>query len=166
MAKLACVASVSVRFKRKERGTRVKDRAKNGASKRAGGGGGVGKKGRKRLQINPTILKTTHLACPCLTVHAPTFDAVISCSFLPFPSPIFYFLVLVSFLARSNRNSPSTVSSCSETKRKRLLRRLLMAKRTTWIIERRRMTSCYYGSSIFGGQQNQRRRRRQGEQQK
>ena len=29
---LACVASVSVRFRRKERGTRVKDRAKNGAS--------------------------------------------------------------------------------------------------------------------------------------
>ena len=33
---LACVASVSVRFRRKERGTRVKDREKSGASKRAG----------------------------------------------------------------------------------------------------------------------------------
>ena len=33
---LACVASVSVRFRSKEWGTRVKDRAKNGASKRAG----------------------------------------------------------------------------------------------------------------------------------
>ena len=33
---IACVASVSVRFRSKERGTRVKDRAKNGASKRAG----------------------------------------------------------------------------------------------------------------------------------
>ena len=32
---LACVASVSVRFRRKERGTRVKDREKSGASKRA-----------------------------------------------------------------------------------------------------------------------------------
>ena len=30
---LACVASVSVRFRFKERGTRVKDRAKSGASK-------------------------------------------------------------------------------------------------------------------------------------
>ena len=30
-----CVASVSVRFRSKERGTRVKDRAKNGASERA-----------------------------------------------------------------------------------------------------------------------------------
>ena len=35
-ASLACVASVSVRFRSKERGRRVKDRAKNGASKRAG----------------------------------------------------------------------------------------------------------------------------------
>ena len=33
---LAYVASVSVRFRSKERGTRVKDRAKNDASKRAG----------------------------------------------------------------------------------------------------------------------------------
>ena len=32
--KLACVASVSVRFRRKGRGTRVKDREKSGASKR------------------------------------------------------------------------------------------------------------------------------------
>ena len=36
---LACVASVSVRFRNKERGTRVKDGAKNGASKRARRGG-------------------------------------------------------------------------------------------------------------------------------
>ena len=35
---IACVASVSVRFKRKEQGTRVKDREKSGASKRAGRG--------------------------------------------------------------------------------------------------------------------------------
>ena len=37
---LACVESVSVRFRSKERETRVKDRAKNGASKRAGRGWG------------------------------------------------------------------------------------------------------------------------------
>ena len=49
---LACVASVSVLFP-------IKDRAKNGASKREGGG----KKGRKRLQTNPGILKTAHTAC-------------------------------------------------------------------------------------------------------
>ena len=36
---LSCVASVSVRFRNKERGTKVKDRAKNGASKRARRGG-------------------------------------------------------------------------------------------------------------------------------
>ena len=35
---VACVASVSVWFRSKERGTRVKDCAKNGASKRAGRG--------------------------------------------------------------------------------------------------------------------------------
>ena len=34
--RFACVASVSVRFRSKEQVTRVKDRAKNGASKRAG----------------------------------------------------------------------------------------------------------------------------------
>ena len=37
---VACVASVSVRFRSKERETRVKDRAKNGASERAGRGWG------------------------------------------------------------------------------------------------------------------------------
>ena len=71
---LACVASVSVRFRSKELGMRVKDRAKNGASKRAG----RGKKGRKCLHTNPEILKTTQLACHAC-VRAPTFDAVISC---------------------------------------------------------------------------------------
>ena len=35
---IACVASVSMRFRSKEQGTRVKDRAKNQASKRAGRG--------------------------------------------------------------------------------------------------------------------------------
>ena len=38
----------------------------------------MGKKGRKRLQTNPGILKTTHLACHTW-VRAPTFDAVINC---------------------------------------------------------------------------------------
>ena len=39
--KIACVASVSVWFRSKERGTRVKDRAKNGASEKAGRGWGT-----------------------------------------------------------------------------------------------------------------------------
>ena len=47
---LACEASVSVRFRSKERGTRVKNRAKNGASKRVGEG--VGKIGRKHWRVN------------------------------------------------------------------------------------------------------------------
>ena len=38
---IACVANVSVRFRNKERGTRFKDRAKNGASRRARRGGEV-----------------------------------------------------------------------------------------------------------------------------
>ena len=38
----------------------------------------MGKKGRKRLQTNPSILKTAHLACHAW-VHASTFDAGISC---------------------------------------------------------------------------------------
>ena len=37
----------------------------------------MGKKGRKCLQTNPTILKTTHLTCHAW-VHAPKFDTVIS----------------------------------------------------------------------------------------
>ena len=54
---LACVASVSVRFRSKEL---------NGVIKRGGGGGGGGE-GRKRLQTNPWILKTTHMhtEMPC-----------------------------------------------------------------------------------------------------
>ena len=60
---LACVASVSVRSLSKERGTRVKDRAKNGGSKRAGRG------------------------------------------WVSFP-PLFHFLALVSFLARSKPKIP------------------------------------------------------------
>ena len=67
---LACVESVSVRFRSKERGTRTKDRAKNGASKRAGRGG------EERF---------------------PSF---------PSPSPLFHFLALVSFLARSKPKIP------------------------------------------------------------
>ena len=53
----ACIESISIRLWSKELGTRVKDSAKNDASKRVEGGGGVGKKGRKSLQTNPGILK-------------------------------------------------------------------------------------------------------------
>ena len=73
---LACVASVSVRFTRsKEWGTRVKDRAKNDASKRAGRGWG---RKKETLADNRSILKTAYLVCHAW-VRAPAFDAVISC---------------------------------------------------------------------------------------
>ena len=112
---LACVASVSVRFRTKKPGTRVKDGAKNGVSK---SGERVGKKGRKRLQTNPGILKTAHLACH-VWVRAPTFDAVISCHNWPIKclafsgaemnfrgrvcEPKIYFFVFVFFVTRGRR---------------------------------------------------------------
>ena len=49
----ACLASVSVRLWSKELGTGVKDSAKNGASKRVGGGGGWGRKEGKACRQTP-----------------------------------------------------------------------------------------------------------------
>ena len=46
LIKLACVESVSLQFRSKERGTRVKDRAKNG-------GGGGGKERKETLADKP-----------------------------------------------------------------------------------------------------------------
>ena len=74
-SKVAYVASVSVRFRSKERGTEVKDHAKNGAK-------------------------------------------------MTSPSPLFHFGLSFLFSRGQNRESPSSVFLCSETKRKRLLRRL------------------------------------------
>ena len=65
---VACVSSVSVQFRSKERGTRVKERE------------GVEKKGRKRLQKNPSIFKTALLDCHAW-FYATTFGAVISCQY-------------------------------------------------------------------------------------
>ena len=48
---LACIAIVPVRFRIKERGTKVKDGAKNGASERARIGGGERKVGSRSIQI-------------------------------------------------------------------------------------------------------------------
>ena len=95
MLGIACVTSVSVQFKSKKRGTRVKDRAKNGASERAGEE--VERKGRKPPPPAPSFI----------------FLAVVS--FLARP----LWLMFVQ-----NRETRSSVFLCSETKRRRLLRRL------------------------------------------
>ena len=77
---LACVASVSLRFRNKERRTRVKDGAKNGASKRAGRG-----RGRKEVSFLPLPL--------------PLFHFLAFVSFLARPKPRIPFLDLgLSFL--------------------------------------------------------------------
>ena len=60
---LACVASVSVRFRSKERGTRVKDRAKNGVIKRTGRGWGRKEGNQKRnprTRISALLRKRTY----------------------------------------------------------------------------------------------------------
>ena len=61
---LACVASVSVRFRRKERGTRVKDREKSGASKRAGRGWG-------RKEGNPLSLFSSRFISRAVKTESP-----------------------------------------------------------------------------------------------
>ena len=99
--RVACVASVSVRFRSKERGTRVKDREKRGESKRAGRGWG-------RKEGNVSFLSAFPSAFPSF----------------PSPSPSFTFWLSFHFSRGQNRKSPSAVFLCSETKRKRLLRRL------------------------------------------
>ena len=63
---LACVASVSVRFRSKERGTRVKDRAKNGASKRAGRGG---EERKETLADKPQDFENRPLGLSCLSAR-------------------------------------------------------------------------------------------------
>ena len=73
-------------------------------------GEGVGKKGRKRLQTNPGILKTTHTAR-----HA----------WVRVPPPSFIFCLSFHFSRGQNRESRSSIFLCSETARKRLLRRLV-----------------------------------------
>ena len=67
---VACVASVSVQLRSKERGTRVKDRAKNGVSKRAGRG--WGRKEGKACRQTPRFSFLPHplsaLLLDCKTV--------------------------------------------------------------------------------------------------
>ena len=60
---IACVGSVSVRFRNKERGTRVKDRAKNRASKRARRGG---EERKETLGDKPRDFENHPLGLSCL----------------------------------------------------------------------------------------------------
>ena len=84
---LACVASVSVRFRSKQRGTRVKDRAKNGVSDRAGRGWG----------------KEETFPSPSPHFH---FFALVS--FLARPKPRIPF---VSFFTPKRRNQTETLAT-------------------------------------------------------
>ena len=84
-----CVASVSVRFRNKERGTRAKDRAKNCASKREGRGWEEWKE------------------TPACSLRSPP------------PPPSFIFWYSFHFSRGQNRKSRSSVFLYSETKRKR-----------------------------------------------
>ena len=64
---MACVASVSVRSRSKERGTRIKDRAKNGVSKRAGRGAGGREERKETLADKPRDFKNRPLGLLCLS---------------------------------------------------------------------------------------------------
>ena len=88
---LACVVSVSVRFRSKEQGTRVKDRAKNGASKRAWKG--VGKKGK----------------FPSFSSPSPHFHFLALVSFIARPKPRIPFLGLS--LLRNQTDTLATLAS-------------------------------------------------------
>ena len=79
-----------MRFRSKERGTRVKDRAKNGVSKRAGRGWG---KIRRRVRWRTQVFKIEGFVCKRFLPSSPAF-------------PTFIFLALVSFLARPKPRIP------------------------------------------------------------
>ena len=82
----------------------------------------MGKKGRKRLQTNPSILKTAHMACRvnivrlaepirrCVRWRTQVFkiEGFVCKRFLPSSPafPTFIFLALVSFLARPKPRIP------------------------------------------------------------
>ena len=79
-----------MRFRRKERGTRVKDCAKNGVSNRAGRGWG---KIRRRVRWRTQVFKIEGFVCKRFLPSSPA-------------PPTFIFLALVSFLARPKSRIP------------------------------------------------------------
>ena len=119
----ACTAIVSVRFRSKKWGTRVKDHAKNGTSKIAGRGWGrkKGNTSRQTLGFKNCPLGLSRLSL-CTDIWC-RHNRPIKC--LASPSPFFLFLALVLFLAWPNQKSCSLVFLCSKTKQIHLLCRLL-----------------------------------------
>ena len=79
---VACVASVSVRFRSKERGKSVKERAKNGLSKRAGRGG----EERKETSFLPLPLPPLSFFGSCLISRAAKTENPVPRSFFT-PKP-------------------------------------------------------------------------------
>ena len=96
---IASVASVSVRFGRKERGTRVKDRAKNGPSKRAGREWG-------RKEGN---------AVSFLPLPLPHFHFLALVSFLPRPKPRIPFLGLSLLRNQTETLATQAIKQTSKT---------------------------------------------------
>ena len=64
LLRIACVASVSVRFRSKERTTKVKDRSKNGVSKWRGG---RGEERKETLADKPRDFESRSLGLSCLS---------------------------------------------------------------------------------------------------
>ena len=90
-SQLACVASVSMRFRSKERGTRVEDRTKNGVSKQRAGRG-----------------------FPSFPSPSPHFHFLVLLSFLARPKPRIPFLGLS--LLRNQRKTFATQASSQYTR--------------------------------------------------
>ena len=63
---IACVAGISVRFRSKKRGTRVKDRAKMAQVKERGGGG---EERKETLADKPLDFENRPLGLSCLSLR-------------------------------------------------------------------------------------------------
>ena len=118
---IAYVASVSVQFRSKERGTRVKDRAKNGVSKTA-------RRGWRRKEGNAGIQTSRFWKPPTWVCHAwvcsPTFGTLISCdnwpinclaffSFFPLSLPPLSFFCSRFISRAAKTENPVRLSFCA-----------------------------------------------------
>ena len=151
--RVAFVASVSVRFRSKERGTRVKDRAKNGTSKKAEWGwrrkANLADQNKQQplsrtipssqyetnlWSTHVNIVRLTEPIRRCVRWRTQVFkiEGFVCKRFLPSPPPppTFIFWLLFHFSRGQNRESRFLVFLCSKTKRKRLLRRLMWGEKS------------------------------------